>query len=83
MWWVYIVRCRDGSLYTGVTTDVTRRVRQHQAGRGGAYTASHRPVRLAYTEAMRHRSSALRREAVLKRFTRARKLALIAAQEVR
>ena len=79
-WWVYMLRCRDGSLYTRATTEVARRLGQHQAGTGGAYTAAHRPVTLAYTEAARNRSSALRREAALKRWPRAQKLALIAAQ---
>lgn len=79
-WWIYILRCRDGSLYTGATTEVARRLSQHQAGQGGAYTAAHRPVRLAYMEAARDRSSALRREAALKRWPRARKLTLITAQ---
>ena len=79
-WWVYIVRCGDGSLYTGTTTEVTRRVRQHQAGQGGAYTASHRPVRLVYAEAATTRSAAQRREARLKGWPRARKLAFVAAR---
>ena len=79
-WWVYMLRCRDGSLYTGATTEPARRVQQHQAGTGGAYTAAHRPVRLVYTEAAATRSRAQRREAALKRWTRAQKLALIAAQ---
>ena len=82
-WWVYILRCRDGSLYTGATTEIARRLGQHQAGQGGAYTAAHRPVALAYAEITRNRSSALRREAALKRWPRAKKLALIAAHRAR
>lgn len=61
-----MLRCRDGSLYTGVTTDVRRRVSQHNSGRGGAYTRSHCPVRLVYREDGYSRSEALRREAALK-----------------
>jgi putative endonuclease len=74
---VYLLRCGDGSLYAGATADLTRRVRQHQAGRGARYTRSHLPVELAWWERARDRSAALRREAALKRLTRAEKLALV------
>ncbi len=72
-WFLYLLRCRDGSLYTGVTTDVPRRLRQHGEGRGGAYTRSRRPVRLFYQEIQPDRSSALRREAQVKRLPPAAK----------
>ncbi len=65
-WFLYLLRCRDGSLYTGVTTDVPRRLRQHEHGKGGAYTRSRLPVRLLYQENHSDRSSALRREAQIK-----------------
>lgn len=58
--------CRDGSIYTGVTTDVDRRVRQHNEGTGARYTRSRRPVRLAFTEPCNGRGDALRRELALK-----------------
>ena len=76
-WTVYFLRCRDGTLYAGATNDLPRRVAAHQAGRGGAYTRSRRPVRVVYSERQPDRSAALRREAALKRLTRAAKLALV------
>ena len=76
-WMVYLLRCRDGSLYAGATNDLTRRLAAHRAGRGSAYTRSRLPVRVVYREVVRNRSAALRREAALKRLTRAAKLALI------
>jgi len=74
---VYILRCRDGSLYTGVTNDLTRRLRRHNAGTASAYTRSRRPVRLVYQERQPDRSAALRREAALRRLSRVAKLALV------
>ncbi len=74
---MYFLRCRDGSLYAGATADLQRRVRQHQAGRGARYTRSRLPVELAWWERARDRSAALRREAALKRLTRAEKLQLV------
>ena len=76
---VYILRCGDGTLYTGCTNDLDRRLRAHQAGRGAKYTRSRRPVELVYREAVPDRSAALRREAAIKRMDRRAKLALIAA----
>jgi len=79
-WWVYMLRCADGSLYTGITTDVTRRVAEHNGdGDAGArYTRSRRPVRLVYAEAAASRAEATRREAAIKRLDRTHKLALCA-----
>ena len=76
--WVYILRCADGSLYTGWTNDLENRVRTHNAGRGGKYTASHRPVELVYREACETKEQAMSREWHIKRLTRTQKLALIA-----
>jgi len=76
-WWVYIVRCADRSLYTGVTTDVPRRVRQHNAGDASRYTRSRLPVQLAYRETTADRGTALRREAAIKRLSRKAKEQLI------
>ena len=76
---VYILRCGDGTLYTGCTNDLDRRLRAHQAGRGAKYTRSRLPVELVYREAAPDRSAALRREAAIKRMDRRAKLALIAA----
>ncbi len=69
-WFVYILRCADGSLYTGVTTDVNRRFRQHNDGTASRYTRSRRPTRLVYQEAHADRSSAQRREAAIKALSR-------------
>ena len=76
-WHVYVLRCGDGSLYTGVTTDLGRRVALHRDGKGAAYTRARRPVRLVYSERCRGRGAALRREAAIKRLDRAAKLALV------
>ena len=78
-WTVYILRCRDGSLYTGVTNDLRRRLAAHRAGTGAAYTRSRVPLRLVYTEPARDRSAAQRREAAIKRLPRLAKLALVRA----
>ncbi len=76
-WFVYIARCGDGSLYTGITTDPARREALHNAGRGAAYTRSRLPVRLVYREDAVDRGAALRREAAIKRLGRAAKEALL------
>lgn len=76
-WTVYILRCADGTLYTGATTDSRRRLAQHAAGTGARYTRSRLPVHLVYEERVRGRGAALRREAALKRMSRAEKLALV------
>ena len=75
---VYIVRCADGTLYTGWAVDVQRRVKMHNAGRGARYTATHGPVELVYSEEVASRGDALKRELVIKRYPRAKKLALCA-----
>ncbi len=72
-----MLRCRDGSLYTGITNDLPNRLRRHDAGTASAYTRARRPVRLVYQEPRRDRSAALRREAALRRLPRAQKLALV------
>jgi putative endonuclease len=73
----YILSCGDGSLYTGWTNDVEKRLAAHNAGRGGKYTRGRLPVRLVYREAFASRSEAMRRESAIKRLSRAEKLALI------
>lgn len=74
---VYVLRCADDTLYTGWTTDIERRLREHNAGRGAKYTRSRTPVQLAYTEPHPDRASAQRREIEIKRLSRRQKLALI------
>jgi predicted GIY-YIG superfamily endonuclease len=72
-----MLRCRDGSLYTGITNDLARRLSRHDAGMASAYTRSRRPVRLVYRERQPSRSAALKREAALRRLPRAAKLTLL------
>jgi putative endonuclease len=74
---VYILRCRDGTLYTGIAVDPERRLAAHGKGTASRYTRSRRPVRLVYVEPQPSRGAALRREAAIKRLTRAEKLRLI------
>ena len=76
-WFVYILRCADGSLYTGITNDVKRRCKQHNDGSASRYTRSRRPTKLVWQEAQPSRSSALKREAAIKALTRRAKLAMI------
>src|SRR5476649_1051556 len=76
-WFVYILRCGDGSLYTGITKDVARRCQQHNAGTASRYTRSRRPVKLIYEEDHPSQSSALKREAAIKAMNRRGKLTMI------
>jgi predicted GIY-YIG superfamily endonuclease len=78
MAWVYILRCGDGSLYTGWTSDLERRLARHRAGRASRYTASRLPVELAFSQALPDRGAAMREEARIKRLSRAEKLNLLA-----
>jgi putative endonuclease len=75
-WQVYLLRCRDGTLYAGATNDLAARLARHAAGKGARYTRSRLPVELVWTARARGRGAALRREAALKRLSRAEKLAL-------
>jgi putative endonuclease len=76
-WFIYVLRCGNGDLYTGVTTDVARRLREHRAGQGGRFTRSRLPVELVYQERSSGEGAAKRREAELKSWPRAKKLAFI------
>ncbi len=76
MYFVYILKCKDGSLYTGITTDVKRRFLEHKNGRGGAYTRAKKALKIIYTEEHADRSSASKREAAIKKLPRAKKLIL-------
>lgn len=76
-YYVYLLRCRDGTLYTGYTDDPERRLRVHNAGKGAKYTRSRLPVELVYQEQCPDKSAALRREWEIKGMRRAEKLALI------
>ena len=79
-WFLYVLECADGSLYTGITTDLERRLAQHNAGRGAAYTATRRPVRRLGSWRFHSRSAALRAEAAFKQQPRAAKLRRIGQQ---
>lgn len=78
-WFCYILKCADGSLYTGVTTEPQRRARQHNDGAGAKYTRGRRPVKMVYCEPAPSRAEALRREHEIRIQPRARKLMLIRA----
>ena len=79
-WYVYMLRCGDGSLYTGVTDSVERRLAAHRSGKGAKYTRGRGPLELAYVEEVPDRSAALRREYQIKRLSREEKERLIAEQ---
>ncbi|MBA3014775.1 MAG: GIY-YIG nuclease family protein [Proteobacteria bacterium] len=77
-WWVYIVLCGDGTLYTGITTDLSRRLATHNSEKGGArYTRYRQPVKLVYTEPAASRSEAARREWQIKQMTAGHKWSLV------
>lgn len=78
---MYILRCADGSLYTGVTNDVSARVQKHSTGRGARYTRSRLPVELVFVQRVKDKSSALKRELAIKALLRTEKVALIARYE--
>jgi predicted GIY-YIG superfamily endonuclease len=80
-WLVYLLRCSDGSLYTGITNDLPKRLKTHASGKASRYTRSRLPVKLAYTEPQRSKSAALKREAAIKRLPRIKKDALVAASK--
>ena len=80
-WYLYILRCGDGSLYTGITTDVQRRLEEHRSGTGAKYTRGRSPLELVYREVCGSHSNALKREYAVKRLARQEKLELIASGE--
>lgn len=75
-WFVYMLRCSNGCLYTGITTDVHNRLKVHNAGKGSAYVRAHRPAKLVATTTMKDRSAASRLEYSVKSLSRAKKIAL-------
>jgi predicted GIY-YIG superfamily endonuclease/catechol 2,3-dioxygenase-like lactoylglutathione lyase family enzyme len=82
-WHVYVLRCADGTLYTGITNDLDKRIKAHNEGHGARYTRSRRPVEVVYSEPAESRSAATLREAEIKRMPRRRKVAMIAASQAR
>ena len=79
-WYLYILRCGDGTLYTGITTDVEKRLEQHRAGKGAKYTRGRGPLELVYRECCADHSSALKRELAVKKLSRCQKEALLQNQ---
>ena len=79
-WHIYIIECSDGSLYTGVTNNLDKRITAHNAGRGAKYTKSRRPVHLRYSETARDRKQASQREHVIKSLQKSAKISLIATK---
>ena len=79
-WVLYILECKDGTLYTGITDDLERRLCAHRAGKGAKYTRGRAPLTLRYTENCEDHGSALRREFAIKKLTKAEKLALCSAK---
>ena len=77
MYFVYLLLCADGTIYTGITTDVERRLVEHKEGKGGRYTRAKKVKRLLYFEKQSNKSAALKREAEIKRWTRQRKMDLL------
>lgn len=76
-WYVYILRCGDGTLYTGITDDIPRRLAAHRSGKGAKYTRGRGPLELVYQEEVHDKSAALRREAAIKKLRRLEKERLI------
>lgn len=76
-WWVYIVKCSDGTFYTGVSNNLKARIKKHNSGEGAKYTQSRRPVELVYKEKSLDRSRSLKREIEIKKLKRSKKLELI------
>ena len=77
MYYLYILKCSDGSLYTGITTDVERRLKEHKEGKGGHYTRARKVLRVVYTEEYPDRSTASKREAEIKKWDKNKKNDLI------
>jgi putative endonuclease len=77
-WFVYLARCGDGSIYTGITNDLDARLEAHNRGKGASYTRGRLPVALVYSETAENRSAALRRESEIKRMSRKGKLGMMA-----
>ena len=80
-WYLYILRCGDGTLYTGITTDVPKRLEQHRTGKGAKYTRGRSPLEVVYREECGTHSEALKRELAVKKLTREQKEVLIRGQK--
>lgn len=80
-WYVYMLRCGDGTLYTGITDNVSHRLAAHRSGKGAKYTRGRGPLELVYTEEVPDKSAALRREIAIKKLKRTQKNALLAESQ--
>lgn len=78
VWYLYILRCKDGTYYTGITTDVEKRLEAHRSGKGAKYTRGRGPLELVYSEACQDHSRALKREYEVKKLSKEQKLQMIA-----
>jgi len=76
-WFLYVIQCSDKTLYTGITTDISRRIKEHNSKKGAFYTKNKTPVELVYQESMPGQSAARKREAQIKRLTRKEKMQLV------
>jgi len=79
MWQVYIIECKDGMLYTGITNNLNRRLSEHNSGHGGRFTKFRRPVKLVFNQEMSNKSEALKREIEIKKLARSEKISLVRA----
>lgn len=77
IWYIYILLCADTSLYTGATNDLNKRFKDHQSGKGGKYTRSHKPLKMIHHETFETKSEALRREAEIKSWSRSKKISIL------
>ncbi len=80
MWWLYIIRCADSTLYTGITTDVQRRFTEHESGKGAKYCRGRSPLKLVFKQEFKNRSEASKAEIRIKKLGKREKLALIASE---
>lgn len=77
MWYIYILLCEDGSFYTGASNNPQKRFQDHKNGKGGAYTRSHKPIKILYTEELSSKSEALKREIQIKGWSKGKKIKLL------
>ena len=77
MWFVYLIQCRDNSIYTGITNDLEKRFKHHKEGKGGRYTRNHKPIKILYSEQFETKSDALKREIQIKGWRKEKKINLV------
>ncbi|MBI2330017.1 GIY-YIG nuclease family protein [Candidatus Daviesbacteria bacterium] len=82
MWFVYILLCKDHSLYTGITNNLEKRFSEHKNGTGGRYTRSHKPIKIVYQESCKTKSKALKRENQIKSWTREKKIRILIKKDL-